>query len=577
MKNALAIVTLSALVSACAVAPQQSAPRPGEDGAASRPAGEGASSDLMYRVMKAEMEFQSGNWQGPYLTMYAAAQQSRDPRLAKRAAEMALSVRQKEDTLAAVRLWRELDPSSDEAAQYHLALAMQDDDLSEAEQLLRERLEKAGDEGRGRALFEARQLLSRVRDKKAAARVTERLAAPYENTFEGRIVLSQSAFILGEADLARSHANAALALKPESELAALALAQAAGTSDAANDVLTRFLKANPKARDVRLAYARVLVERKLYQQARTELETLLQTKDDDPAVLYALGMLEMHLQDHVNAEKHLSRFVEAMAYHPDDGSRDMARVYLMLAQLAEERGDLDKATSWLDKVSADDPEAVLLSQLRRAQLMAAKGDVKGARALLAGVKPLAVEGQVQVILTEGAILGEAGMKQEAYALLRKAAERFPDETDVLYDYALAAERAGHFGTMETMLRRVIEKAPDSQHAYNALGYSFAERGIRLREARQLIARAHAMAPEDPYITDSMGWVEYRLGKRAEAERLLRKAWKLRQDPEIGVHLGEVLWTAGKKQEARKVLREVRARDPKNAALRKAVARLKPGL
>ncbi|HEU4851534.1 MAG TPA: tetratricopeptide repeat protein [Telluria sp.] len=584
MKTALAIVTLSALVSACAVAPQQpgtAAARPDTPAATAPAAKDGAgqgdaTSELMYRVTKAELEFQAGNWEGPYLTMFAAAQQSRDPRLAKRAAEMALAVRRRDDTMAAVRLWRELDPASEEAAQYHLALALQGNDLAEAEQIFRERIEKASPDVRGRALYEAQQMLARTRDKKAAAKVLERLAAPYEQTFEGRIVLSQAAHVQGDQPGALAQARAAMALKPESELAALALAQAAGGDAAAVAVLERFLKDHPDSREVRLAYARVLVERKQYEPARAEFLKLLEAQPTDTTVLYALGMLEMHLNQFEAAEQHLGRFAEVMAMQPQEG-RDLSRVYLMLAQAAEERGDFDKAASWLDKIGAGDPEAVLQAQLRRAQLLGRKGDVKGARAMLAGLKPLGVEGQVQVLLTEGQILRDAGQAGAAYELLRKASERYPDEVDVLYDYALSAERVGQFGLMEKTLRSVIAKAPDSHHAYNALGYSLAERGVRLREARELIAKALAMAPEDPFITDSMGWVEYRLGKTAEAERLLRAAWDKRKDSEIGVHLAEVLWAAGKKQEARKILREVRTRDPKNAALRRALARLKVAL
>lgn len=338
-------------------------------------------------------------------------------------------------------------------------------------------------------------------------------------------------------------------------------------------VLQRFLQANPGAREVRIAYSRALVERKEYPKAREELAKAVADKPDDPAALYALGMLEMHLGDHVAAETHLSRFVEVMSYHPNEG-RDLTRVYLMLAQAAEERGDFDKAVSWLDKVGGEDPEAVLLAQLRRAHLMARKGDVKGARALLATVKPLGVEGQVQVVLTEGQILRDANMNKEALELLREAVTRFPGEMDVLYDFALAAERQGQYAVMEKSLRTVIEKAPDSHHAYNALGYSFAERGIRLREARELIAKAMSMAPEDPFIMDSMGWVEHRLGKKAEAERHLRGAYSRRKDPEIGVHLAEVLWGAGKREEARTILRAVRKSDPGNAVLRRTLARLK---
>jgi Flp pilus assembly protein TadD len=123
------------------------------------------------------------------------------------------------------------------------------------------------------------------------------------------------------------------------------------------------------------------------------------------------------------------------------------------------------------------------------------------------------------------------------------------------------------------LRMVMEAVPENHHAYNALGYSLAERGVRLEEAHTLIEKALKMAPGDPYIMDSMGWVQFRMGRLKEAEQTLRQAYALRNDAEIAVHLGEVLWHAGQHAEAQKLWREARSKDPKSDALRDTLARL----
>jgi len=177
------------------------------------------------------------------------------------------------------------------------------------------------------------------------------------------------------------------------------------------------------------------------------------------------------------------------------------------------------------------------------------------------------------VLAQGQILRDAGQLAEAYSVLEAGAKRFPANPDLLYDFALLAEKTGRLDVMETTLRAVMAQAPDNHHAYNALGYSLAERNVRLQEALALIGKALSMAPDDPFIMDSMGWVQYRLGNLNEAEQHLRRAYSLRSDPEIAVHLGEVLWQKGQKADAQKLWREARAKDPKNDTLKSTLARL----
>ncbi len=211
--------------------------------------------------------------------------------------------------------------------------------------------------------------------------------------------------------------------------------------------------------------------------------------------------------------------------------------------------------------------------MKRGQLIGKQGNLEGARAFLAALRVNQPSEQAQVLLTQAQVLREGGQAEAAYMLLEKGLARYPTNAELLYDYALLAEKTGRLETMERALRQVMRQAPDNHQAYNALGYSLAERNVRLDEALALIDTALKMAPGDPFIMDSMGWVQYRLGNLDQAEQHLRRAYALRDDAEIAVHLGEVLWHKGQKADAQKLWRQAYAKDPKNDTLKSTLSRL----
>lgn len=594
MKNAFAIVTLSALMATHAMAQTPVVP---VDGAASPAAataqpvsgtesGDDArdgklpkvelSSDLLYKLTKAEMEFKSGQWQGPYVTMMVAAQQTRDPRLARRASEMALAAKQGGEALAAIRLWRELAPESDEATQFFLGFVVLTDKIEEAEPIFAERLANAPAGARGVALFQMQQILARANDKLYAYSMVTRLVQPYLDMFEAHLVLAQGALSIGERDRAIGEANKALAIKPNSELAVLTLAQVTGEAEAAGRVLAAFLDKNPDAVEVRGAYARLLVEQKQLEPARDQFLLLLKSQPDNVGALYALGIVALQLEDTKGAEQYFKRFLAVLDKSPGD-ARDPFKALMILSQIAETRGDTAGAIAWLDKIDNRESAGYFDGRLRRAQLIARGGNLDAARKALTEIETDDPANQAQVLLVDAQFLRDAGYVQSAYTVLENALLRFPDNPELLYDYALLAERLDKLDLMEASLRRVMALAPDNQHAYNALGYSLAERGVRLPEAYALIEKALQMAPGDPFIMDSMGWVQFRMGNLAAAETALRRAYAVRSDPEIAVHLGEVLWQKGDKDEAQKLWREAQVKDPKNDALKSTLARLNVSL
>jgi tetratricopeptide (TPR) repeat protein len=138
---------------------------------------------------------------------------------------------------------------------------------------------------------------------------------------------------------------------------------------------------------------------------------------------------------------------------------------------------------------------------------------------------------------------------------------------------MLAEKLGRAEEMERLLRRLIAAKPDYHHAYNALGFSLAERNVRLDEARQLITKALEFAPDDPFIVDSLGWVEFRSGRFDEALRLLQTAFQKRPDAEIAAHMGEVLWTLGQRDKALAVWKKAAEINPDNETLLETTRRL----
>lgn len=526
--------------------------------------------ELLFKLLSSEIALQRGEWQSAYVTVMSAAQQTRDPRLARRAAEIALAAKQVDEALAAVRLWRTIDPNSDEAAQYYLSFAILGENLAEAKPILEQRLKEARPQTRGLLAFQMQRLLARAKDKAAAFKLLEDVLAPYMDLPESRLALAQAAFGNGDAERARREAEAALRIKPDSELAALALAQVTPDKNAAAKGLQDFLNRYPKSRDVRLAHARMLVELKEYGKARRDFEALLKEDSRDATSLYALGVLAAQMNDLKAAERYLVDYLAATQEKPEE-DRDPSQALLLLAQIAEERKDSAAVLKWLEQIEPG--EAYLQAQLKRAQVMAKRGELEAARKLLRDLPAEGEREQAQLIIAEGQLLRDNNQLPAALDVLRGGLKRFPSNTDLLYDFAMLAEKSSQWEEMETSLRKIMQLAPENQHAYNALGYSLAERNIRLDEAHTLIEKALKLAPDDPFILDSMGWVQFRLGRLKEAEALLRRAYELRPDVEIAAHLGEVLWVRGQRDDAQRLWRDAQSKDPQNDTLKSTLARL----
>ena len=315
-----------------------------------------------------------------------------------------------------------------------------------------------------------------------------------------------------------------------------------------------------------------LVEAEAHGAAR-QLELATQEKPDLVEPWLVLATLQLQDNRLAAAEAALQRFMDLVSAAPDAELRQkgLTQAYLLHAQIAEKKQDFAAAEAWLARI--DNAEEVFTAQTRRASLLARQGKVDQARALLRSLPGTTLDDKRTKLLAEVQLLREMRLYQEAYAIQGELVALAPDDTELVYDRAMLAEKAGQPDTMERLLREIIAKKPEHYHAYNALGYSLADRGVRLAEAKQLILKALEFAPNDPFIGDSLGWVEFRTGNLAEARRLLESAYKARADVEIAAHLGEVLWTLGDKEAAMRIWKEGQRTSPDNETLKETLKRL----
>ena len=524
---------------------------------------------IFYQVMLAEVAAARGQGAAGAQAYLDLARRTRDPRLARRAAELAALSRKADLAGEAAQLWLELDPASPQAQQVAAGFMASSAARIDA---LRSQLAKAlatqGDQT-GPVLLSLNRGLARIPDKALVRTLVFELTEPYLLLPEAHFARSNAAYVAGDARGALTAIDSALAIRPDWEQAVLLKAQLLQEVVApaqGQTYLKDYLAAHPDGREARLTLARMLVADRQFGAALEQFRALLQRLPDDRDVVHATALLSMQQGDTASAEK-LFRHLLDLGF----GDADQIRAYL--GQIAEDGKRPDEALGWYRSVKPG--TQYLSAQTHIAQILAAQGRLGEARQHLhQGARENPAD-RVAYLLTEAQILRDAGRNAESFELLDEALRTRPDDPDLLYESALMAERLGHIDVMEGRLRKLIALKPEHAHAYNALGYSLADRGLRLDEAETLIARGLALSPEDPFILDSLGWVRFRKGELAGALAALQKAYGVRADPEIAAHLGEVLWTLGRRDEAAQTWRDALKAHPDNTVLSDVLKKFKP--
>jgi tetratricopeptide (TPR) repeat protein len=535
--------------------------------------------ELFYEVLMGELTARSGDPGSGYALVLDAARRSRDPKLFQRAVEIALQARSGDAALAASRAWKESLPQSRDARRFELQILIALNRISETVEPLKAELASTPQVERPFLMAIIARNYARATDKKLAVSVVEQaLADDLKSPATGGAAwatVGRLRLAAGDAAGALEAARKGHDIDPSADGPAMLALELVDPAQPEAEALVKRYLAGPKVLpEMRIAYARVLVEGRRYTDASAELAALTAARPELPEPWLLLGSLQTQARQDAAAENSLKRYVAMAETQPDAEARGrgQTQAFLLLAQLAERRKDFVGAEHWLSRI--DSTEDLVGAQTRRAALLARQGKLPQARELVRALPERTEDDKKQKFMAEVQLLRDAKQYQAAYDMLAQASSAKPEDTDLIYDKAMVAEKLNRLDEMERLLRRLIELKPDNQNAYNALGYSLADRKIRLEEARTLIKKAVQLAPEDPFIADSLGWVEFRLGNTDEAMRILEAAYKRRPDPEIGAHLGEVLWVKGQRDRAMSIWKEAFLTDADNETLQETLKRLR---
>lgn len=534
-----------------------------------------ANGEFVFKYLAAEVAGQRGELGLSTKLFFDLAKSSRDVRLAERAAKVAMYSKNAQAALETAKLWLELDANSTEAQQAATQLYVINGDLNAAKPLLQKLLEK--EDTRANGFLYLNSLLSHQANKTNVLQLVQDLAAPYPQLAEAHFTIGQAAFQANNLQLALSETIRANQLRPNWEIAAIQQADIlfSTSPDQAISFYRSFLNDTPDANDARLNLARMLIKQSRFNEAKPELLKLSKLANSNPEILVVVGLLSVQSNEFSDAEKY---FLQAL----NSNIKNKDPIYLYLGQIAEKNNNDAEAVNWYSKVqqpgekaSSQQADHYLDAKLSMANVMSRTQGADAAIQMLDDLENLSDAQLAQVITAQANLLAQAKRFQESYELLGKAVANMPNSNELIYDYAMAAERVQQFTVLETQLRKLIKIKPDFAQAYNALGYSFAERNVKLEEANKLIAKALELSPNDHYIMDSMGWVQYRLGNLDKAFEYLNKAYNLQNDAEIAAHLGEVLWKQGKQDEASKIWADTLKVSPDNDLLLKTIKRFKP--
>ena len=522
---------------------------------------------LLYEFLLGDIAMQRNKPELAAQAYLDLAKTTRDPRVARRAAQVAYEARQYDTAVESFKLWQELEPSSPLAKQMLLSLLLSGGKLQEARPSL-DAVLKADPANAGRTFTSIYPLIARSPDKAGTLQWMIDATRPYPEVAEGHLTVAQAAQAAGKRELALTEAHRAVILKPDWDMAVVFEAELYLSSEPSKglELLKKYLDAHPDNKELRLYYARALLSQKQFAAAREEFQRLLRDKPDSPDLAFAIALISMQMGEYDRAEQEMQLALRK-------GGKEESAVHYYLAQLNEARQNDAAALEHYRQVK--DGEYFYTARLREVGLLDKAGKLGEARESLHRAEAKNDQQRVQLTLIDAQLLREDKKYEASFQVLQQGLEKFPDQPDLLYQTAMAADKLNKTELFEQLIRKLMKITPDNAHAYNALGYSLLDRNVRVPEAMKLVEKAYQLAPDDAAIIDSMGWGEYLMGNLDKSEGYLRRAFTANPDPEIAAHLGEVLWKKGDKEGARKVWEDSAKSNPDNDALKAVMKRFIP--
>lgn len=525
-------------------------------------------SELVYYILTAEIAGQRGAI-GVASDLYQQAANNADsPALAERAAQVATFSRDKTRINTALDRWKTVAPKDADVLVMQVPFYLNDKQFNKVIDTMDKAIALAPEKSPV-YLATFSEHLSEMVDGATALPMMRRLQSYRDNDPETRFAYARLAVYYKEYDAALTEVNVLLAEKPKHEpflTLKSEILQRSGDPEKALKLIAKAAQKDDASEQLRFTYAKLLGESGETAKAKAVFEDLNLESPDNKEVLFALGLLALEEKDGQTAKNYFTELLRK-------GDPSQQAGYFM--GLAEEiNGNIDAALVWFASVPADS-QRFDSAQGRYIGILAEQGNVDKARKHLQLLRQERPAQAREFYLFEAAFLQEQDMKKEAMQLYGEALQRFPDDFELLYSRAMLAESMDDIDQLEADLQQILVKNPDNTQALNALGYTLTDRTDRHKEALELIERALALKPGDPFYLDSLGWVYYRMGNLELAEKYLRQAIAIQPDAEFTAHLGEVLWQQGKKKEAREVWEKAKQQDADNKVLKETLKRFEP--
>ena len=524
-----------------------------------------ANAEFVYKFLLAEIAAQRGDLTSAGHLYYDLAKLTKNIPLAQRATNIAGYARNGRLALDSAELWRQLDNDSLEAKQILAELFISSGNLAKARPIIEKLLEQ--EKTRADGFLYLNNLLTKVENKKNALRFILVISKPYPELAEAHFSIAHTAYFAGDLKLAEKELDITESIKPNWETAALfrGYMLAIDWPEKALEFYQSFLNVNPSSNEVRLEYAKILANLKMYSKAKSEFLRLVDGSLASPEISLTVALLSLELNDNILAEKFFNQALER-------GYSDRDKIQIYLAKIYLDRKEPDLAIKFLDKISSG--QLFVEAKILTAEIIAEHKSVDDGIASLSKYKNLSPDDKLQFLKAKTSLLYNNNRQQDAFDLMKGADSNFNNSAEFKFDYAMLAEKMGNLLLMEQLLKEAIKIKPDYAYAYNALGYSYADRNIKLTDAKKYIEIALSISPNNHYIMDSMGWLHFRMGNIEIALQFIEKAYKIQKDPEIAAHLGEILWKMGKLKQAEKVWEESIKTHPSNTVLLETFERLR---
>lgn len=520
--------------------------------------------ETLYALLVAEIAGQRQRYDVALYHYQKQAQYTRDPAVAERSTRIAQYVGSQPHANDAVTLWLEIEADNPRAHQAAANIAMEQGQLTLAAYHT-EQLWLLTGINQFDVLAANAERHSHLEQQRLLVELIE-IDDRYPNTVQIKFALALLMQQLQQYDDALRYTRQAQELAPDvahirlHEVRVLLLQQEMAQAE---KKLIALKRRYPEHKGIQVMHARLLLDQRRLDDARHAFAALYEQFPEDDALLFSLALLEYEVGDSAQAYTYLSRLNESR-HHQNEAN-------FYLGNIAYDNEQWRHALSYYRLVQPS--REFLPAHMRAAQLIERLSNINDAQQYLHEQQQRYPKQRAELRRLEVDLLIQAEQHRAVFTVLSDLITDDKNDIDLRYLRAIVAERLNDLDTVESDLLWILQRHPMHVESLNALGYTLANRTDRLDEAKIYIIAAYELAPDNPAIMDSLGWLYFRLRDYERAEPLLAEAFAQLPDHEIAAHYGELLWHIGETERAHEVWRMGLEHTPNSSVILDTLKRL----